>query len=218
MPRRVQSMTAGPPRILVTIVLLLLATAGCTFTLRSQVLDARTGEPIPGAIVVGNWTTTAGMPGLTHTEFVGVREAATDAQGRFELERLQQLNGLYDEQIIVYKFGYLAWNNNFLGASHYRREDATLPPTVRLEPYLEGLSHHEHYDFVHWTATWGSGAVPLLDQAIEPERRLAIPEPKGQPFQTTVRPPTRVIAAPLPPPTRLRNCSRLARTASGPRA
>jgi HEAT repeat protein len=193
-------MTAGPPRILVALGLLLLATAGCTFTLRSQVLDARTREPIPGAIVVGCWTKAAGMPGLTYHVPVGARETTTDAQGRFALERLQQLNGLYDEQIIVYKFGYLAWNNNFLGAIRYRREDATLPPTVHLEPYLEGLTHYEHHNFVTDAAHCSPDPLPLLDQATEPERRLAIPEPKGQPFPTSVAPSSRGIAPPLPPP------------------
>jgi len=96
-------MTAGPPRILVALGLLLLATAGCTFTLRSQVLDARTREPIPGAhrrrlLDQSRWHARPHLPCAR-----GARETTTDAQGRFALERLQQLNGLYDEQIIVYK-------------------------------------------------------------------------------------------------------------------
>ena len=64
---------------------LALAITGCATTLRGQVVDAQTGQPIPGAVILGVWTKGGGVPGLAHTDLVGVREAETDAEGRFEL-------------------------------------------------------------------------------------------------------------------------------------
>lgn len=143
-----------------------------------EVLDSRTGQPVQGAVVAGRWTTTKGLPGLSHTVLVGVRETETDAHGHFELERLQWVNGMDDESVVVYKLGYLAWNNQFLGPGGYRRHHYGVPATILLEEYPPALSHGDHYHFVMSQAEWegapGRAAASKLRQAAEPERQLGI--------------------------------------------
>lgn len=112
-------------------------------------MDAQTGRPVEGAIVVGCWVKGEGLPGLTYHVLVGLRETETDAAGRFELERLKWVNGLDDENVVVYKFGYLAGNNQFVGPRADRRHDYKVPSSIKLEPYREGVSHQDNYHFAN---------------------------------------------------------------------
>lgn len=125
-----------------------LAITGCATTLRGQVVDAQTGQPISGAVILGVWTKGGGVPGLSHTDLVGVREAETDGEGRFELEGVS--GWLLDEKkITVYKFGYVAWSNEILFPSFKNRPERQLPPEIRLERFPAGASHREHMTFIN---------------------------------------------------------------------
>ena len=130
-----------------TCLVLALAITGCATTLRGQVLDAQTGQPIPGAVILGVWTKGGGVPGLAHTDLVGVREAETDGEGRFELEGVS--GWLLDEKkITIYKFGYVAWSNQYIFPTFNRREETGVPPQVRLDPFPPGGNHREHMGFI----------------------------------------------------------------------
>jgi hypothetical protein len=157
-----------------TCLLLAVAITGCATTLRGQVLDAQTGQPIPGAVVLGVWTKAGGMPGLVHTDLVGVREAETDGEGRFELEGVS--GWLLDEKsITVYKFGYVAWSNQFIFPTFARREETGVPPQVRLDPFPPDGNHRKHLDFIDQTGSifmYGWQAIPKLQRATERERAL----------------------------------------------
>lgn len=78
----------GPRGGLWCAICLVVLLSGCSNVIRAQVIDAETKRPIPGAVVVGVWMTVVGLPGMTHHQTVGVRETETDADGRFDLERL----------------------------------------------------------------------------------------------------------------------------------
>ena len=154
--------------------LLGLTGAGCAGTIQGQVLDAHTGEPIAGAVVLGVWTKVAGLPGLTHTELVGVKEVETDADGKFALERL----GGYgiEESVTVYKFGYIAWNNlfTFPPTGSGRRKDTAVPAQIRLEKFPEGQSHQRHVSFID-EATRGRDnpeATPKFWNAVRSEHLM----------------------------------------------
>ena len=143
----------------------------------SQVLDAQTGQPIPGAIVLGVWTTKGeGIFGAhAPTKLVGVQEAETDAQGRFTLAR----PGTFaegDEKITVYKFGFVAWSNQFLFPSFARRTDTTVPSQIRLDPFPSGGSHPEHMGFVRMATSSslsaGDPSYVKLRNALDRENRM----------------------------------------------
>ena len=132
---------------LVSLAILLLCGAGCATAgpIQSQVLDAQTGQPVSGAIVLGVWTKRVGL-GEHHTELVGVNEVEVDAQGRFVLPRPR---GHYDEErITVYKFGYVAWSNHLLFPSLKRRPEQQVPLTIPLELFPPAESHREHMMFI----------------------------------------------------------------------
>jgi hypothetical protein len=109
--------------------------SGCTSTLEGQVLDAQTGKPIQGAVVLGVWTKVGGLPGLYHHELVGVREVETDAEGRFVLERAKRIIYEDDESVTVYKPGYVAWNNIYMFPVSERRKDQRIPSEIFLIPF-----------------------------------------------------------------------------------
>lgn len=152
--------------------------AGCVSgPIRARVLDAETRQPIPGAVVLGVWTKIVG-PLLYHHELVGVRETETDAQGRFELERLPSsgLDGEGDGQAItVYKFGYVAWSNIYLFPTSKRRESQRIPREIFLDRFPPGSSHERHVYFI-WDATrndmYPRASAPKFQKEFSPEFEL----------------------------------------------
>lgn len=116
--------------------------------IRAQVVDARTGQPIPGAVVLGVWTTREGLPGLAHAALVGVRELETDAEGRFTLERPRRRD-IEEEAVTVYKFGYVAWSNLFIFPDSESRKDTRVPARILLKPFPPGARDRRHYDFIN---------------------------------------------------------------------
>jgi len=69
---------------------------------KGRVLDEITGEPVAGAVAVGDWTYTVPTPGGAVTECLDAREALTDENGEFEIPNVSW--GIFS--ISVYKVGY----------------------------------------------------------------------------------------------------------------
>lgn len=164
-----------PGALVLGIGLLLVGTAcgHVTGTIRSQVVDAQTGQPIPGAVALGVWTSRAGLPGLAYGTLVGVQEAETDAEGRFGLERPAGAYGAEYESITVYTFGYVAWNNHSIFPSGWRK-DTSVPAWIRLDPFPPGESRQRHIDFISIETgrAYGTGATPKFQSAIRREIEL----------------------------------------------
>jgi hypothetical protein len=143
------SKRCGPHRVSwsfgIALLVILLSGTACARTIQGRVLDGATGQPIAGAVVLGVWTKTHGL-GDYHTALVGAREAETDAEGRFLLERLGGFG--VQERVTVYKFGYIAWSNRFIFPSG-NRVDHEVPPEIRLAPFPQGGDHGQHVDFIN---------------------------------------------------------------------
>jgi hypothetical protein len=138
----------------------------------AQVLDAQTGQPIPGAIVLGVWTTKGeGIFGAhAPTKLAGVKEVETDVQGRFTLERPGMV-AEEDESITVYKFGYVAWSNLFLWPTSKRREDSQVPAQILLQVFPEGSDRRRHISFISGATRGGDNSrdTPKFFQAVQRE-------------------------------------------------
>ncbi len=162
-----------PTFTMVIFLLLLLTGTGCAGSIQGQVLDAQTGKPIAGAIVLGVWTKQEGMFGQYSTKLVGVREAETDAEGRFVLERV---GGLFvEESVTVYKFGYIAWNNLYVFPGFDTRKETAVPAQIRLAPFPPRESRGEHMRFIGLatrSALSGRVSRPKFTDAIDRERRM----------------------------------------------
>jgi hypothetical protein len=159
---------------LVALALLLLCGVGCAAAgpIQSQVLDAQTGQPVTGAIVLGVWTKRVGL-GEHHTELVGVAETEVDVQGRFVLPRPR---GRYDEErVTIYKFGYVAWNNLYKFPLLTLLPERQVPPTIQLEPFPVVGSHHQHMMFIDGATSsglFGNNDDPKFEGALTIERRM----------------------------------------------
>lgn len=145
---------------------------GCASTIQGRVLDAETGQPIAGAVVLGVWIGGGGAPGLPHSVLVGVREAETDVDGRFVLENMGRL--FVEESITVYQFGYIAWNNIYSFPGFERRKDRSIPPQIRLERFPPSGSHSQHIEFVHLatSSSHSSGHWVKFRESIARESRM----------------------------------------------
>jgi hypothetical protein len=158
-----------------TVVLLFLLTQiGHAETLKGQVLDAENGKPIAGAVVLGVWTKKSGLPGLHHTELVGVKEAETNEQGWFELEKPSGRFHEDGESVIVYKAGFVAWNNLFVFPGSARRKERTIPLRIPLDKFPQDQPHTKHVDFISG-ATRGHDNpddTPKFWNAVRPEHLM----------------------------------------------
>lgn len=81
-------------------------------SITGTVVDAETGQPIKGAVGVCVWTTAGGLIEVTHS-IAAVREGVSDKNGRIKIKGSWKL-GLDAPELLIYKRGYVAWNNNRL--------------------------------------------------------------------------------------------------------
>lgn len=83
----------------------------CAKTYHGQLVDAETGEPLEGAVVVVVWHTEPRIAMDPPEYFHDAKEALTDAQGKFRLEASPAINwnpfmAIKDPNIVIFKPGY----------------------------------------------------------------------------------------------------------------
>lgn len=127
--------------------------SGCSAAIRGKVVDAETGEPVEGAVVLAEWTVTKGF-GLTYTESYKILETVTDNEGKFRFSRVYNpfAGG---PTVVIYKKGYVAWRNDYIFPGWKKREHFRFKRglIITLELFQEGYSQEEHLQFI------GSGIV-----------------------------------------------------------
>ena len=128
---------------------MLMMTPGCYAEMTGTVVDAETGAPIEGAVVLVEWTVTKGMPGMTVTESYKVIEALTDKEGRV------YISGVFNPSVnpphvTVYKAGYVAWNNDYIFPSYKKRTDFKWQNdfVFKLEKFKSEYSYIDHWGFI----------------------------------------------------------------------
>lgn len=121
---------------------------GCNEEITGIVVDAETGQPIEGAVVLVEWTKTSGI-GLRATESYKVFEALTDAEGKVKIEGMTDLF-VNDPHVSVYRKGYVLWNNEYTFPGWKKRTDFnwTNNYVFRLDKFQIGYSHDKHIFFI----------------------------------------------------------------------
>lgn len=158
--------------LLAVIMLPVLFLGGCYAEITGTVVDAETGAPIEGAVVLVEWTKTRGLPGLTHTESYKVIEAVTNKDGKVTISGTFSPT-VNPPHVTVYKKGYVAWNNDYIFPGWVKRKDFEWRNgfVFKLEKFKEGYSHYDHSSFIGSGAVSGSGGK-LLEDAYLWERKL----------------------------------------------
>jgi hypothetical protein len=90
---------------------------------RGQVVDAETGQPLEGVVVVAVWDKMSPGAMHPHREFHDVDEVLTDAEGRFVLPERRRLTpnpfvSIEGPELLMFKGGFGQWT--FRGAAERR--------------------------------------------------------------------------------------------------
>ncbi|MHC4647698.1 MAG: carboxypeptidase-like regulatory domain-containing protein [Planctomycetota bacterium] len=147
-----------------------------------RVVDAITGEPIPGAVVIYDWRFSGFL--LPSVACARLYAGTTDAQGKYFIaaQRIRRHSifdgGLKPEKVLIYKDGYAAYTllrrygkppkGRSFGYDDkdriYRKKDNL----VRLYPWKEGESHVRHLRSIKAVGGWN----PLLLAELDEEQKL----------------------------------------------
>ncbi len=128
----------------------LLFVGGCSAypDMTGTVIDAETGKPTEGAVVLVEWTKPKGI-GLTNTESYKVQEIITDKDGKFAVSGVSTpfVNA---PDLTVYKKGYVCWNNKYIFPDYRQRSDFRWDTifTVKLVKFSEKYLYNDHVTFI----------------------------------------------------------------------
>jgi hypothetical protein len=94
--------------------LLLIVTGGCGYLMRydgpykGKVVDADTGKPIEGVVVLGEWYKETPTPAGAVSSYYDARETVTDKNGEFEIpgKELKILSTVAPMSVLIFKVGY----------------------------------------------------------------------------------------------------------------
>ena len=129
---------------------------GCSAEITGTVVDAETGKPIEGAVVLVEWTMNKGVPGMSNTKPYEIEEITSKSDGTFKIKIL--LNPLLNlPRMTIYKKGYVAWNNEYIFPNwskrkNYKLEDGMI---IRLELFRKEYSRNDHVNFLNDVVHWG---------------------------------------------------------------
>lgn len=128
--------------------------SACYFPINGRVIDAETGDPIEGAVVLVEWTKKQGI-GDHQTVPIKVIEVVTNHDGEFRLEGKRRLLANLPN-ITIYKKNYVAWNsqytfpewepNDFKWANNSR---------INLHPFKDKRLRANHVLFLQTFTHWG---------------------------------------------------------------
>ena len=149
---------------------------GCYGEITGTVVDAETGKPIEGAVILVEWTKTKGL-GLTHTESYKVVEVLTDKEGKATISGTFSPFVDYPD-VAVYKKGYVAWSSRIIFPDHINRTDFKWKNNYvfRLEHFKPEYSYIDHSSFIGRAINAGLSDKKIIYEAYKWERKKASKE------------------------------------------
>jgi hypothetical protein len=119
-------------------ILLVLATFTCAYGIRydgpysGRVIDADTGAPVEGVIVLGVWNTEQTTPGGAVHSFHDARETVTDKNGEFEIPGMgfMILENVTPMDVLIFRAGY---EHIGMGSWTSLKEDLILRKKIKWE-------------------------------------------------------------------------------------
>lgn len=130
------------------------------------VVDAESGAPVEGAVVLVEWTKAEGMPGLTSTKSYKVVEAVTDKEGKFTVEDMKKI--LIDPpDVAIYKKSYVCWSSRIIFPDWRNRTDFKWGKTTlfKLEHFKSEYSYIKHTSFIGSAINSGLSEKKLINEA-----------------------------------------------------
>jgi hypothetical protein len=157
----------------------LFASCGMHYNIKGKVIDARTGEPVEGAVVAINWIRyKIAPPGLpTPKERYGTAEDLTDAQGVFTIPKYP----IGTHYMGVYKSGYVCWSSDRIFNPQGKTDDERIihhwekisnGMVVKLEPKTIDFPEVKHASFVSTVGIRLSSPKPKFNDATKEERSI----------------------------------------------
>ena len=148
-------------KLALLLVISLIAIAGCYKGITGTVVDAETGRPIEGAVVLVEWTKAKGL-GLTYTESYKVAEVISDKDGKFTLPGCY--NPFVNEpNMTIYKKEYVAWSSRWIYPGMKNRTDFKWGDNIfKLEHFKSDYSYIDHTSYLHRSINLGFGDKKLI--------------------------------------------------------
>lgn len=151
---------------------------GCHASMTGKIVDAETGKPIEGAILLVEWIKAQGMVGLTYRTSAKVAEVFSDKSGNVTIPGYFNpfAEGPY---ITIYKPGFVGWNSHWIFPDSRNRTDFEWKDgyIFKLENFKPSDSHDSHTSFI--SGAIGSDSIKEksnIRKAIRWEEELALKE------------------------------------------
>jgi len=147
----------------VLFLVMILVASSCNAEITGTVVDAETGEPIEGAVVLVEWIITKGLPGMSYGETYEVKEALTNKEGKVNISDVLS-PFVRSPRVTIYKKGYVAWNSEFIFPDYRKRTDFKRQSgyLFRLEKFKSEYTYVAHTGFIDGAI--GTGAIEKKSQ------------------------------------------------------
>ncbi|NVN89942.1 MAG: carboxypeptidase regulatory-like domain-containing protein [Desulfuromonadales bacterium] len=139
--------------IFILLIIMLLPSAACTGpvsgkAIKGKIVDAETGQPIEGAILLVEWTKNHGF-GNTYTTSEKAIEVLSDKNGAVTIPGYNDSTA-ENPDVTIYKPGYVAWNNYWIFPGYKKRSDFSWIGgyVFKLERFKSEYSYIDHEEYV----------------------------------------------------------------------